>query len=57
MPTLNDTESNPEQSAGITMAAGKFIYRQLVERWNAGEDVTNVSINQMVDDQNLWLVD
>jgi Asp-tRNA(Asn)/Glu-tRNA(Gln) amidotransferase B subunit len=55
MQIQNDTET--EFSRGITLAAGKFIYRQIVERHKRGEDTSNLSINQMVDDQELWLVD
>ena len=57
MPTPTDTESSSEHPHGITMAAGKFVYRQLVERWKKGEDVSDASIAQLVDEQDLWLVD
>jgi Asp-tRNA(Asn)/Glu-tRNA(Gln) amidotransferase B subunit len=49
--------AKPEDTRGITMAAGKFVYKQLVERYKKGEDTSNISPQDLVEEQDLWLVD
>jgi Asp-tRNA(Asn)/Glu-tRNA(Gln) amidotransferase B subunit len=42
---------------GITMAAGKLVYKQLVERFKKGEDTSSIDPIDIVNEQDLWLAD
>lgn len=45
------------QGQGITMAAAKFIYKLIVLRGKNGEDTSQLSILDLVEENELWLVD
>lgn len=49
-PTINDTK-------GITMAAAKSIYKELVTRFKAGEDSFAIDVYKLIEGQDLWLSD
>lgn len=46
-----------EDGRGITMAAAKFIYKQIVERYKKGEDTSTINPADLVEEQQLWLAD
>jgi Asp-tRNA(Asn)/Glu-tRNA(Gln) amidotransferase B subunit len=41
----------------ITNAAAKSIYKELVERYKAGEDTSSIQILDLVEEHDLWLCD
>lgn len=49
--------SEDTDTPGITMAAGKFVYKQIVERHKSGEDTSNINPIDLVNEQDLWLAD
>lgn len=49
-------ETIPE-TKGITNAAAKAIYKELVERGKVGEDTSQLEILALVEEQELWLSD
>lgn len=49
--------SEEVEERGITMAAAKFIYKQIVERHKKGEDTSTISPTDLVEEQQLWLAD
>ncbi len=46
-----------EETRGITMAAAKFVYKQIVERHKNGEDTSLISPTDLVDEYELWMSD
>ena len=44
-------------SKGITNAAAKAVYKQLVDRSKTGEDTSSVEILPLIEEQDLWLAD
>lgn len=57
MVSAKTVQQMDEDSRGITMAAGKFVYKQLVDRYKQGEDTSNISPLSLVEEQDLWLAD
>lgn len=51
------TTTEPETSKGITNAAAKSIYKEIVERGKAGEDTSQIDILALVELHDLWLAD
>lgn len=49
--------SDESQSRGITMAAAKFIYKLIVIHHKNGEDTSQISPLDLVEENGLWLVD
>lgn len=45
------------ESKGITLAAAKSIYKEVVARTRAGEDTSQIEFINLVEDQQLWVVD
>lgn len=52
---METTEELPSRS--ITMAAAKFVYKLIVLRHKNGEDTSNISPTDLVEENELWLVD
>lgn len=45
------------EGKGITLAAAKFVYKTLVERHKKGEDTSNLSVEDLVNEYDLWMAD
>jgi Asp-tRNA(Asn)/Glu-tRNA(Gln) amidotransferase B subunit len=43
--------------SGITLTAAKFVYKQIVERYKSGEDTSQISPTDLVEEHGLWVAD
>src|SRR5438445_405051 len=51
------TKKSDMETSGITLTAAKFLYKGIVERYRAGEDTSNVSLTDLVEEHSLWVAD